>query len=88
MSSRDSEEEKVHLSKIFFPDSWEPEKIMEGIIEAYNNFEGVPKTDKTTGLCVINSRTNDGIEVRIIIQESDSEARIVTAYPDPMLFRE
>ena len=70
----------ITLPKTFFPSSWKPEKVVEKIIEAYKNFEGIFEFIGN-GRFKIESFTNEGIKIRIIIQENASTAKIVTAYP-------
>ena len=49
-------------------------------MEAYKNFKGAPELQKN-GNFVIQSCTNEGVKIRIVVQENTLTAKIVTAYP-------
>jgi Bacterial EndoU nuclease len=66
--------------KTFFPSNWRPNEVVEKIVEAYKNFDGVPKSGDN-GRFIIESFTNEGVKIRIIMQENISTAKIITAYP-------
>jgi len=66
--------------KTFFPSSWPPEIVIENIMEAYKNFTGTPILQKN-GYFKIDSFTNEGVKIRIIVREDESTAKIITAYP-------
>ncbi|MGB8366765.1 MAG: EndoU domain-containing protein [Candidatus Babeliales bacterium] len=55
--------------KTFFPSNWSPSEVVEKIIGAYKNFDGVPKLEGN-GRFKIDSFTNEGIKIRIIIKET------------------
>jgi len=71
---------KTYSDKTFFPSSWEPEKVIEKIVEAYKNFKGIPELQQN-GNFRIKSLTNEGIRIDIIIRENVLTAKIITAYP-------
>ena len=66
--------------KTFFPSNMPPEVVMETIMEAYKNFTGTPVLQKN-GYFKIDSFTNEGVKIRIILKENESDARVVTAFP-------
>ena len=66
--------------KTFFPSSWPPKIVIENIMEAYNNFTGTPVLQKN-GYFKIDSFTNKGVKIRIIVREDESTAKIITAFP-------
>ncbi|MGB8366823.1 MAG: EndoU domain-containing protein [Candidatus Babeliales bacterium] len=66
--------------KTFFPSNMPPEVVIETIMEAYKNFKGTPVLQKN-GYFKIDSFTNEGVKIRIILKENKSDARIVTAFP-------
>jgi len=66
--------------KTFFPSNWPPEVVIKNIMEAYNNFTETPILQKN-GYFKIDSFTNESVKIRIIVQENESTAKIITAYP-------
>jgi hypothetical protein len=66
----------VKEGKTFFPREWSPEKVIEKITEAYNNFSDLPRWEGTSQ--IYDCFTNEGMKIRIVFTE---QGIMVTAYP-------
>ena len=66
--------------KTFFPQHWSREEVIEKIYEAYANFinSGATPELSKNGKYIINSATNEGIEIRMYITK---KGQMTTAYP-------
>jgi hypothetical protein len=66
----------VKQQKTLFPSHWTREQVIEKILEAYKNFQDVPKFHN--GKWIVESMTNEGMKIKIVISE---QAKVMTAYP-------